>query len=326
MEEQRSQDTTGAEATPSVYPYPLKLVVVGDTPVGIKSGLLQTFTGTAADPRYPSNYKKTHRMGNQVIKLELLDVTDPRPPIRKMQYTFTRCFILVFDFSSPDSLKRIKDTWHPEIVAANLKAPVMLLGVRNKTTPDKVKIRDAEKLKDELKLSAFVECEVDDEISICRAFEAATVEALYKDGILNDPGLPEKDQTKSLALLFYPHIAKTQADRFNIFIRSALELIKSAYPHKEENRGQCYRLPVDVLKLLLGWVAIAEGYKGKPTDVINVLVDVVRKRQVSETRNLIWDERLTFFSRRYMLEEPPAAQVVAVEGKGSGKTRGCAVQ
>lgn len=290
---------------PMLDPFSLKLVLVGDPPEGVKYQLLQVFSAEKNPPPAFKNYRMIHHMGEQSVKLNLWDIVEPQTE-ESLSFNClqTRGFIIVVDYRSMKSLITV-ELWHSNLAKINkmLKAPVILLSLRGTTTDEEAfKKSDLDERCAEFNFNAYIECSLGDPDSVKKAFDTAIVETLYNNPVIRDK--------RPLAKACYPHISKAESDKFNIFVRSALELVKSAYPRDEKNRGQCYRLPTDVLKLLLGWVAIAEGCRQNPTEIINTLVTMVRNRQNSAEGKLVWNNGLTLFSRRYLLEERNVAQRV----------------
>lgn len=213
----------------------IKLVVIGDNPDHLHEKLLETYTSGV----YPGencasffdNYRISHQFGGRHIHLDLWNIEgkETTDRYRRLIYSDTNVFILLYNESVPDSYECIRDFWSIE---ANNRAPIILVAHKE---PGAVSQENGQQLAAEIGAVAYTEFSFTDEALhetvkgiFAKAMTAALLtseranmyrmilapvpaplEALLNQGaIVRRPLVPRQDETKQVqqsnSMQFHP--------------------------------------------------------------------------------------------------------------------------
>jgi len=128
----------------------IKCVAVGDGSVGKTSLLISYSTNsfpTTYTPTVFDNYSALTMFNNKPYNLGLWDTAgqDAMNHMRPLSYPQTDVFIICFSIDSPDSFQNVKSKWWPEIHAYDLKAKIILVGLKLDLRDDVDTIRKLQK-------------------------------------------------------------------------------------------------------------------------------------------------------------------------------------
>jgi small GTP-binding protein len=164
----------------------LKVVVVGDGAVG-KTCLLVTFR----DDKFPEDYVPTtfdnyaaHMRcmieGNsKYVTYDLWDTAgqESYDEMRKMSYTDTDVFLVVFSLDRRASFDNVRNTWYPELAGykpagvASRRAKVVLVGTKSDMPNRAVSDQEAQGLARELGMYAYIGCSAKTRANVPAVFD-----------------------------------------------------------------------------------------------------------------------------------------------------------
>lgn len=180
---ERKRESTGGGRREQVK---IKCVAVGDGAVG-KTCLLVTFK----DDRFPEEYVPTTfenystnircsvKGTSEYVKFELWDTAgqESLDELRKMSYTDTDVFLVVFSLDSRTSAQNVRNHWMPELNGcgdagvASGKAKIVLVGTKSDLPGRQVSDQQGAQLARELGMYAFVSCSARTKTNLGEVFD-----------------------------------------------------------------------------------------------------------------------------------------------------------
>lgn len=169
----------------------LKIVVVGDGAVG-KTSVLVSYTTNSFPTEYTptifENFGTNTMVEDKCYGLDIYDSAgqEDYERLRPLSYPSTDVFLVAFSVISPSSYHNVKSKWIVELQHHCPDVPIVLLGTKIDLRHDKqiwkklaelklhiVSPEEGEKLRDEIKAAAYVECSALTQENIKEAFEIA---------------------------------------------------------------------------------------------------------------------------------------------------------
>ena len=176
----------GDAKRPAAEKLTLKVVVVGDGAVG-KTCLLVTFR----DDRFPEDYVPTTfdnytahmrcEIGktSRYVTYDLWDTAgqESYDEMRKMSYTDTDVFLVVFSLDSRTSFENVRNAWHPELSGyepagvSSRRAKVVLVGTKSDMPNPAVTDDEAMALARQLGMYTYLSCSAKTRANISGVFD-----------------------------------------------------------------------------------------------------------------------------------------------------------
>ena len=173
--------------------YHLKIVVVGDGPVGKTCLLISYVQGTFPTDYIPTifeNYVTNIEGPNgQIIELALWDTAgqEEYSRLRPLSYTNADVLMVCYSVGSKTSLRNVEDLWFPEVKHFCPSTPIMLVGLKSDlyeadNLSDLVEPSSAESLAKRLGAFAHIQCSARLKENIDEVFETA-IHTLLSDSL-----------------------------------------------------------------------------------------------------------------------------------------------
>ncbi len=169
----------------------IKCVVVGDGAVG-KTCLLFVYANNSFPEDYiPTvfdNYSANVLVDGKTVNLGLWDTAgqEEYDRLRPLSYPGAHCFLVCFSVVSPNSYDNVKHKWFPEVNHHCPNTPIILVGTKVDLREfddelEKLKAKGqapvtaamGEKLKDQIKAKAYVECSAKTQENVKTVFDMA---------------------------------------------------------------------------------------------------------------------------------------------------------
>ena len=175
----------------------IKCVVVGDAAVGKTCMLISYTTNKFPEDYVPTvfeNYVSDIEVDGKQVELALWDTAgqEDYDRLRPLSYPGTDLFIVTFAVTSPSTFENVRTKWIPEIQHYAPGVPFILVGTKVdlRNDPTHVSTGHGQRLCDELKGAAYLECSARTQDGLKAVFDTAI------DTVVQSRKKPEKQRGK----------------------------------------------------------------------------------------------------------------------------------